>query len=624
MAGKNEDRQAKAAKNHGFRFDELNGSHPFKERVPGGFVDYPARHRSEGEVIYFNFALAREIGLIPVDHPDQLTSALAHEIERAFSFVIINEYDRLHPENYAPDEILPNTYMATRYLQLQHPGTQGFTSGDGRSVWVGSIEHEGVTWDISSCGTGVTCLCPATGQEKIFFESGSETADYGCGTSSEEEGIGAALTSEIFYSNGIETERVLAVIATKNGQAINVRAGRNLLRPAHMFLYLRQGDRARLEAVVDLFMEREISNGDWSEKYTIRTGTKAERSKRYRHFAERMATTFARVTATFESEYIFCWLDWDGDNILANGGIIDYGSIRQFGLYHRDYRFDDSPRWSTSIPEQKKKARHLVQCFAQMRDYLIEGERSPLRSFRNDPLLKRFDDEFNQERDRRLLRNIGLTEVLADSVLETHPELLEAFRKAHAHFERAQSSRGMRKCADGLSHDAIFSTRDLLRELPRLYMEMAEPTPVDAARFMEICASDYASPKDRRLTPYRKRMTSAFQNRYLDLLEAVAEGAGRSLQNLFEEVAHRAGVINRFDRVTGDSLSHGTAELLANRKQMSKRAMYRVIKEYTELQSQNPDTAGKSVGSASRLRNPDAKRILDTLIELQEQCRHGL
>jgi hypothetical protein len=624
MSGENGTPRGKKAKSHGYRFTELNGSHPFKDRVPGGYVAYPARRRSEGEVIYFNFALAREIGVIPADHPDQLTTALSEAIEQAFSFVIINEYDRLHPENYASDEILPNTYMATRYLQMQHPGTQGFTSGDGRSVWVGSIENEGVTWDVSSCGTGVTCLCPATGQQKTFFESGSATADYGCGTSTEEEGIGAALTSEIFHSNGIETERVLAVIATRSGQSINVRAGKNLLRPAHMFMYLRQGDLARLEAVVDLFMERQVANGDWPEEFAIRTGTQAERKRRYRYLAENMATLFAQVTATFESEYIFCWLEWDGDNILANGGIIDYGSIRQFGLYHRNYRFDDQPRWSTSIPEQKKKARHLVQCFAQIRDYLIDGERSPLSTFRKDPVLTKFDQEFTLERDRLLLRNIGLTDELQQLALKTFPDLLDGFRKAHSHFERAQSSRGPQPCADGLSHDAIFSTRDLLRELPHLYM--ADPTPIDTESFMEICTSDYASPKDRRLTPHRKRMARAFQNRYLALLEAVAvaEGAGRNVQNLLEEVAHRANRINRFDRATGDSLAHGTTELVRNRKRLSKLAMYRVVQQYTELQCQNPDSAGKCSEQSPRLRNADAKRVLDTLIELQEQCRHGL
>ena len=123
------------------------------------------------------------------------------------------------------------------------------------------------------------------------------------------------------------------------------------------------------------------------------------------------------------------------------------------------------------------------------------------------------DHAFAFERDRLLLRNIGLTDSLQQFVVESHPDLLHEFHKAHAYFERAQSVRGVRACPDGLTHDAISRTRDLLRELPGLYLEMDEPAPIGADRFMIICASDYATPKDRNLTPYRKRMISAFQNR---------------------------------------------------------------------------------------------------------------
>jgi len=36
------------------------------------------------------------------------------------------------------------------------------------------------------------------------------------------------------------------------------------------------------------------------------------------------------MAAVLEEEYIFNWLAWDGDNLLASGAILDYGSIRQF------------------------------------------------------------------------------------------------------------------------------------------------------------------------------------------------------------------------------------------------------------------------------------------------------
>ena len=56
------------------RFRRLDGRHPFKRRVPGGFVDYPARRVRGTEVVHFNFALAREMGLIRADHPERLTA----------------------------------------------------------------------------------------------------------------------------------------------------------------------------------------------------------------------------------------------------------------------------------------------------------------------------------------------------------------------------------------------------------------------------------------------------------------------------------------------------------------------------------------------------------------------
>jgi hypothetical protein len=40
------------------RFKELDGAHPWREVSPDGYVDYRARIRPQGRVIYFNFPLA--------------------------------------------------------------------------------------------------------------------------------------------------------------------------------------------------------------------------------------------------------------------------------------------------------------------------------------------------------------------------------------------------------------------------------------------------------------------------------------------------------------------------------------------------------------------------------------
>jgi hypothetical protein len=39
-------------------FAKLDGSHPWREVSPDGYVDYPARYRPGGSVIYFNYDLA--------------------------------------------------------------------------------------------------------------------------------------------------------------------------------------------------------------------------------------------------------------------------------------------------------------------------------------------------------------------------------------------------------------------------------------------------------------------------------------------------------------------------------------------------------------------------------------
>jgi len=592
------------------RFGRIDGSHPWKRRVPGAFVDYTARRRRNGEVAWFNFPLAKQLGLVPRSHPERLNKTLERAILRTFGLRIINEWDYLHRVRVPARERLPGTYMATRYLQLQHPGRSGKTSGDGRSVWNGTITHDGVTWDVSSCGTGVTRLCPATALEGRFFRSGSRTASYGCGTAALGEGIAAALLSETFHRNGIATERVLAVIALPNGQAINVRAGRNLLRPSHLLAPLRQGDLPRLRAAVDLFCERQIANGDWPR---LPPG-----AARYRFMAEETARAFARAAATFESEYVFCWLDWDGDNVLVDGGIVDYGSVRQFGLYHREYRFDDQQRWSTTIPEQRVKARFVAQCFAQIRDSLIEGRRLPLARFRRDPVLRVFDAEFRATKQRLFLHKLGFQPETGAWLARAHAARLSRLRRAFDHFERARSARGPRKSADGLTWNAVFSMRDLLRELSARLA--ADPAPIPARELIALAGSSYGSARDRACTPTRARHARALQREYLALLRAAARRERRPLGALLAEVATRSAVINRRARITGDGVEYATDRLLRHRRRLGRSGVMRVIAEFVNHQDLNPASASGAHSAPSR----DVRRVLDSLIAVVTELQHGL
>ena len=54
------------------KFQEVDGTHPWRNVSPDGYVDYRARYRPQGRVVYFNFPLAKEMGLIPADHPTSI------------------------------------------------------------------------------------------------------------------------------------------------------------------------------------------------------------------------------------------------------------------------------------------------------------------------------------------------------------------------------------------------------------------------------------------------------------------------------------------------------------------------------------------------------------------------
>src|SRR5690606_15637633 len=105
-----------------------------------------------------------------------------------------------------------------------------------------------------------------------------------------------------------------------------------------------------LKKAFSYLVHRQVQNGHWPQK-----------SVRPKNFLKIVTKEFAEFGALLDFHHVFAWMDWDGDNLLAHAGIIDYGSIRQFGLRHDQYRYDDVDRFSTNLTEQKLKARQTLQ-----------------------------------------------------------------------------------------------------------------------------------------------------------------------------------------------------------------------------------------------------------------------
>lgn len=591
------------------KFDKIDGSHPLKKEVSDSVVEYQVRSRPGGQVAVFNFQLAKDMGLIDKNHPDELTPELEEKINETFSILIINEFDKEEGKEFPESEIKANTYMATRYLQMQHPNKQGKTSGDGRSIWNGYIKgRKGITYDIMSCGTGATKLSPATHIHNRYFETGDPSISYGCGYAELDEGLASFFFSEVFSQNQLATERILAIIKYSKNISITVRAYPNLIRPSHLFSHLKQGNHGPLKKLVDYYIERQRKNKFWESA--------PQTKSKYNYFLQKECEVFAKLVAKFETDYIFCWMDWDGDNILMDGGIIDYGSVRQFGLFHHEYRFDDDDRYSTTIKEQKSKGRYTIQTFIQLVDFIKTKEKKNIKEFDNHSLLKKFDKIYKEEKLKLFLSRIGLEDKQCEYLYKYHKKAINNFYQTFCYFEHAKSKYGRHEVGDGINWSAIFCMRDILRELPQLYLSRGKN--INAKEFIGIIQSNYATEEDLEINNYRKTMIKKFQKSYWFLIEKVASYFEKTQQQVLLEIMVRSSIINRYDRVTGDSITRIVSKVIKAKPALSPDEIYQTMKDFSEYQNFDPNNPG------SLTSKPRRPKLLKSMLKIVREHREGL
>ncbi len=595
-------------------FDQLDGQHPWMKIVPEGYVPYRVRELKAGEVAYFNFALAKDMGLLPPNHPHQMNAELKAKILSTFCLQIINEYDVLKNRDIDPSTVKPHTYMATRYLQLQHSNKSGKTSGDGRGIWNGVIDHKGTKWDVSSRGTGVTRLAPGAVEAQRPLRTGSTKFGYGCGQAEIDELYGAAIFAELMYLQGIHTERVLCVIDLGRGYGIGVRAAPNLLRPAHLFLLHKQNRLKDLRAAVDYLLDRQQKNKKWK--------IQATGLRRYSEFLELTCDAFAQFLSYLEVDYIFAWLDWDGDNVLADGGIIDYGSIRQFGVRHDKYRYDDVIRYSTCLNDQRVKGRMVMQVYAQMVHYLKTGKKLALTKFERHSILKTYDQSFKRHRAERLMYRMGFDSTQRKTIL-AKKGLFDHFDRVYTAIETAKIRGSTRKVADGVNHPARFDLRPALRELPKHFAEQGWRAEMIPAAFLKLILSDFARGSDCKMRPQELHLIKKFQKLYRRVLfTAVAKKENQP--RLLKEIADRAAILNREDRMTGNALIQIVDEIIRHRR---RGAPHEEIQGVIDQLILNAIESPEGPGRGYHLRGPreiKSPELLNRILEHLITHRHDI
>jgi hypothetical protein len=516
-------------------------------------------------------------------------------------------------KRFDPETIKPKKYMASRYLQLQHSNKKGKTSGDGRGIWNGTVENRGKIWDVSSRGTGVTCLAPGAVAAGKPLQTGGTEFGYGCGKAEIDELYGAALLAEMMHLQGLQTERVLCLIDLGKGYGIGVRAALNLIRPAHLFLYLKQNRVKELKASIDYFIDRQVRNGRWKPK--------SRGPAIYDELAEEVSRSFAGFTARLDIDYIFAWLDWDGDNVLADAGIIDYGSVRQFGLRHDQYRYDDVERFSTNLNEQRQKARLIVQLFCQIADVLRARPKQTIKAYSNHAIVKKFDQQFTTDRAHRLLYRIGFNQIQRENILK-ETGLFEEFDKVFSYFERAKVSGTVRKVPDGVNHPALFDVRAICRILPTHFLKNGIDKILPEDDFFKTLLSSLAKSKDMRRRPKHTRLIKKFQEIYIKMLKA--SSGSSHLKLILPGIAARAQKLNNEDRITGNALIQIVDEILCQRRKGVKHETVQAWIEqlvfayvgYPEVQAGNfyPRTPRS-------IPQPD---VLEKLLELVHSHKHDI
>ncbi|MFN7905058.1 MAG: hypothetical protein ACK5P5_07720, partial [Pseudobdellovibrionaceae bacterium] len=375
-------------------------------------------------------------------------------------------------------------------------------------IWNGLVTRDGKSWDVSSRGTGVTRLSPGYVQAQKPLKTGSTKFGYGCGLAEVDELISSAIQSEIFHQQGIYTERMLCIIDVGKGCGVGVRAAPNLLRPAHLFLYLKQGRREELKKCFEFFFEREKLNS---------------LNLNWKNFIPFYSDHLAKLVAYCESHFIFFWLDWDGDNCLMHPGIIDYGSIRQFGLNHDSYRYDDITRYSTTLGEQKIKAKGILQSFLQALDFVQTGHKKRFESFQNHPELQKFKSLFFQHKRHFILQRLGFNELQIRYLLKMQRrktlKMLQTFEK----LESLKVTGKTQKVPDGINIPPMLNTRESLYQLAHdleAWSEIAsEKKPKWSQLKIPFLGSSFVPKRRKQMLNKHQSTWNQFQKLYFELIE---------------------------------------------------------------------------------------------------------
>jgi hypothetical protein len=111
-------------------------------------------------------------------------------------------------------------------------------------------------------------------------------------------------------------------------------------------------------------------------------------------------------------------------------------------------------------------------------------------------------------------------------------------------------------------------------------------------------------------------MVRSFQQIYWSLIEKAAKHNKQTFEKQVLDISMRSNVINKMERVTGDSISIIVEKILKQKNKMTSGEIYKLIQDFSELQTYKPHEKPKL--------QKETKGLVKQFFEIVKEHREGL
>lgn len=180
---------------------------------------------------------------------------------------------------------------------------------------------------------------------------------------------------------------------------------------------------------------------------------------------------------------------------------------------------------------------------------------------------------------------------------------------------------GAQKVPDGINWNAIFCMRDILREIPQLLLARGVNSRLSEIEFLDIIKSSYATKADLKRSLRRDLKIRSFQKNYLKLINQIAKKFKETPEKVLLDVSMRSSVINKYDRVTGDSITSIVEKIMNKKPKLTAEEISVILREFAEYQNLNPD---KDRRPSNFEEEKEQSRLVKGMLQIVREYRDGI